>query len=171
MEQQLNDRSNQIALVEQLLQDRDAQINQREKELLQITKEINAQAEQLQLREQELNQWQKKLENLEKPIAEIPLEKPTRPKTPEPEPVAAVAFSAEPFNVNINLENGDAFEAELEGSFTGNDIIETLIDNELIEGNTSYAIYWEEGRNWIDLTQMIGQIGLTENSSIKIEKR
>ncbi len=171
MEQQLNDRSNQIALVEQLLQDRDAQINQREKELLQITKEINAQAEQLQQREQELNQWQKKLENLEKPIAEIPVEKPTRPKTPEPEPVAAVSFSAEPFNVNINLENGDAFEAELEGSFTGNDIIETLIDNELIEGNTSYAIYWEEGRNWIDLTQMIGQIGLTENSSIKIEKR
>ena len=172
LEQQLNDKSNQISLVEQLLQDRDAQLNQREKELQQITKEINQQSDQLQQREQELNQWQKRLESQQKPVLEEVVEKPARSKQPErPVEVVPEIVNLEPFNVNINLEDGEALEAELEGSFTGNDIIETLIDNELIAGNTSYAIYWEEGRKWIDLTEKIGSIGLSENSSIKIERR
>lgn len=150
----------ELIALESDLKTKEQVLNVREKELLEIRKDMEEQKANF-LKDVELKLI-KQHEKHNIPIIESQTVKDNISKEESP----ITLYSS--YSVNIILEGGDTFEAELEGSFTGNDIIETLIDNEIILTDKKYTIFWQESDNYIDLGTAIEELGIEAGSNIKI---
>lgn len=71
-------------------------------------------------------------------------------------------------SLNIQLENGDSFEAELENNYTGQDIIDSLIDSEIITNENNYELIWVDKKSAIELKIAIEILGLKTGDTIKL---
>lgn len=162
-----------------ILKDSFKKINE-EKTKLELTsndsiKELEKRADEIKNLRNSNNSYQLQIEEKELNIralsTELKLAKNTLSQTnitDEDKNQGKIVESSKILSLNIQLENGDSFEAELENNYTGQDIIDSLIDSEILTHEKTYEILWVEKKAVIALDIAIEILGLKTGDTIKL---